>query len=109
MTLSLITQFIMFNDALTSEIIEYHNYKINGQAIYLKNTILNDSETIKEGFRIAIVNFKDEVLKMIDEDPLNYSKCVKSFTKQLKTVSTWNHSLFQKALFSFIDDKTMTP
>ena len=69
--------------------------------------ILNDTETIKEGFMTAMVNFKDVVLKRLDEDPLNYAKCVKSFTKQLKTLSTSNHSLFQKALFSFIDDKTM--
>ena len=69
--------------------------------------ILNDTETIKEGFMTAMVNFKDVVLKRVDKDPLNYAKCVKSFTKQLKTVSTSNHSLFQKALFSFIDDKTM--
>ena len=93
--------------------------------------ILNDTETIKKGFMTAMVNFKDVVLKRLDEDPLNYAKCVKSFTNQLKTVSTSNHSLFQKtvstpnhslfqktvstsnhslfqkAVFSFIDDKTM--
>ena len=74
--------------------------------VELDSGILNDTETMKEGFRAAIVNFKDEVLKRIDEDPLYYSKCVKSFTKQLKTMSTWNHRLFQKALFSFSDDKT---
>ena len=75
--------------------------------VKLDSGILNDTETITGGFRTAIVNFKDEVLKRIDEDPLYYSKCVKSFTKHLKTMSTSNHRLFQKALFSFSDDKTL--
>ena len=52
--------------------------------IELDSGILNDTEIIKEGFRASIVNFKDKVLKRIDEEPPNYSKCVKSFTKQLK-------------------------
>ena len=53
--------------------------------IELDSEPLTDTETTKEEFRVAIVDFKDEVLKRIDEDPLNYSKCVRSFTKQLKT------------------------
>ena len=67
----------------------------------------NDTEKMKQDFKDAVLEFRQEVLDRVNEDPDTYSKCIKSFTKQLKMMSSMNHSRFQKCLFSLVDAKSM--
>ena len=60
--------------------------------------------TTIEDFEVAMDDFKKEVLKRICEDAHSYIKCVKSFTKQLRSITHSHHSIFQKTLFSFGSD-----
>ena len=64
----------------------------------------NEVDTTIEDFEVAMDDFKKEVLKRICEDAHSYTKCVKSFAKQLRSITYSHHSIFQKALFSLIND-----
>ena len=64
----------------------------------------NEVNTTIEDFEVAMDDFKKEVLKRICEDAHSYTKCVKSFTKQLRSITYSHHSIFQKTLFSFVND-----
>ena len=64
----------------------------------------NEVDTAIEDFEVAMDYFKKEVLKRIREDAHSYTKCVKSFTKQLRSITHSHHSIFQKTLFSFVND-----
>ena len=64
----------------------------------------NEVDTTIEDFEVAMDDFKREVLKRIREDAHSYTKCVKSFTKQLRSITHSHHSIFQKTLFSFVND-----
>ena len=59
---------------------------------------------MKDEFEAAIYDFENEVLKRMSEYTQHYTKCVKSFSKQLRSVTSSHHSNFQKALFSFASD-----
>ena len=78
-----------------------------GTNVELDSELSLNTETIKEEFITAIVDFKDEILKRFEEDPTNYSKCMKSFTKQLKAASVSSHSVLQKTMFSFNEENAM--
>ena len=64
----------------------------------------NEVDTTIEDYEIAMDDFKKEVLKRICEDAYSYTKCVKSFTKQLRSITHSPHSIFQETLFSFVND-----
>ena len=64
----------------------------------------NEVDTTIRNFEVAMDDFKKEVLKRICEDAHSYTKCVKSFTKQLRSITHSHRSIFQKTLFSFVND-----
>ena len=47
----------------------------------------NEVDTTIEDFEVAMEDFKKEVLKRICEDAHSYTKCVKSFTKHLRSIT----------------------
>ena len=63
----------------------------------------NEVDTTIEDFGVAMEDFKKEVLKRICENSHSYTKCVKSFTKQRRSITHSHHSIFQKTLFSFVN------
>ena len=66
----------------------------------------SEVDTTIEDFEVAMDDFKKEALKRICEDAHSYAKCVKSFTKHLRAITHSHHSIFQKTLFSFVNDIT---
>ena len=64
----------------------------------------NEVDTTIEDFGVAMDDFKKEVLKRICEAAHSYTKCVKSFTKLLRSIANSHRSIFQKTLFSFVND-----
>ena len=53
----------------------------------------NEVDTKIEDFEVTMDDFKKEVSKRICEDAHSYTKCVKSFTKQLRLITHSRHRL----------------
>ena len=68
-----------------------------------------DSGELVEMFEGALTHFKEEVVRRIHDDPKSYSKCVKSFAKQVtrSIVTNCNHSVLEKTLFTFLSEETL--
>ena len=60
-----------------------------------------DGGELVEMFEGALTHFKEEVVRRIQDNPKSYSKCVKSFSKQVTSsvVTNCNHSVLGKTLF----------